>query len=48
MKKHFENLKEFDAYYKPIDDYHERTLVGGTGKLQLENMKQSICSSLKW
>ncbi|XP_073995194.1 endoplasmic reticulum-Golgi intermediate compartment protein 3 [Rhodnius prolixus] len=30
MKKHFENLKEFDAYYKPIDDYHERTLVGGT------------------
>ncbi|KAK9510352.1 hypothetical protein O3M35_005156 [Rhynocoris fuscipes] len=30
MKKHFEKLKEFDAYYKPIDDYHERTFVGGT------------------
>lgn len=30
MKKHFEKLKYFDAYYKPVDDLQERTFIGGT------------------
>ncbi|KAF6214265.1 hypothetical protein GE061_009005 [Apolygus lucorum] len=30
MKLQFEKLKDFDAYYKPIEDYHERTFIGGT------------------
>ncbi|BES88509.1 endoplasmic reticulum-Golgi intermediate compartment protein [Nesidiocoris tenuis] len=30
MKLHLEKLKDFDAYYKPIEDYHEKTFVGGT------------------
>lgn len=31
MKKHFERLKDFDAYFKPVEDLQEKTFIGGTG-----------------